>query len=394
MGLFGRRNKGTLRTDKEGSEYEWMTIDEALALSRGETKVAPETLKKLAGELCDQMIFLKTGQEQTKEEYRQVTEYLADLQRYENMDEKSRAGIADAARMILSLDAERVKYQTGEKRLSLSQYHTMETYESDFPEKLSELRKHEEYLSLVRSDMRNIEGEKGSIGYEKESAEGKKNFLNKLSYGVIFLVLLTFIVLIVLADRTGKDLTIPFFLTGIAALFYIFYYLYAIKQCKNDSKKSDYMMSRANVLLNKVKIKYVNTTNVLEYAYDKYGVNSVSELEYIWENYKLQKEEEKKYLKNTQMLNSYTTRMTDILLQAGMKRADTWVHQPEVLLDRGEFADFRDAVSKRRNKLRAQLDFSLRQQDSTMNDIQAFRKKYAGFEDITDPVFSKNGIEI
>ncbi len=376
MGLFSRKNK---TPEPEFNSLRGISVDEALALSRSKS-ISDEDLNRITGELCDQILYLRTQQEETKQEYGQVTQYLADIQRYEQMGEADRRDIADAARMMLSLDAERTRYQTGEKRIRDDLYHTMEMYEHEFPKKLTELERHENFLTLIKDDMRNLEGEKGSIGYEREQAASKKTFLNKLSYGVIIVVLLLFIALILLSDRTGKDFTVPFFLTGLAAICYIVYYIYAIGGCKTAIKKTEYMMNRANVLLNKVKIKYVNTTGILDYSYDKYGVNSLQELRYVWENYTKQKEAERRYLKNTQMLNNYTDRMMRALMAAGMEKADAWISQPEVLLDRSELLDFKDAVSRRRNKLRAQLDYNIRQQDTTMNEIEALKAKYAAHE--------------
>ncbi len=389
MGLFGRKKKPH---DELMTDYSRMTVDEAIAASRG-GKIAKEDLSRLTSELCDQVTYLRAQQEETKNEYAQVTQYLADIQRYEQMDEESRGEIADAARMMLSLENERVRFQTGEKRIRDDLYHTMEMYEHEFPKKLGELEKHENFLVLIKDDMRNLEGEKGSISYEKEHAESKRNFLNKMSYAIVLVVLLIFITLIVLSGQTGKDFTVPFFITGVAAIGYIIYYIMAVGECKKDVKKTEYMMNRANMLLNKVKIKYVNTTSVLDYSYDKYGVNSLQELRYVWENYVRQKEAEKRYMKNTQLLNSYTERMARALSAAGMEKTDAWVSQPEVLLDRTELVDFKDAVSRRRNKLRARLDYNIRQQDSALNDIEALKAKYIGQEKLITAILHKNGID-
>lgn len=391
MGLFRRKTK---KVDASGeSVYTWMTVDEALAYSRGERNISEPAVEKLVQELCDHIKFLREQQEETKYEFNQVTQYLSDIQRFERLEEHERAEITDAARMMLGLNAERVKYQGREKKITSEQYHLMEMYEDEFPQKLSELEKHEQYLSLVRDDMHSLEGEKGSISYEHDRAEGRKNFLNKLSYGVIFAALLIFIILIVLADRTGNDFSVPFFITGIAAVGYVFYYVYAVGECKKEIKNSDRMTNRANVLLNKVKIKYVNTTGVLEYSYEKYHVNSVQELRYIWENYVHQREEENRYRKNTQLLSSFMERLSEALKAVGMEKPDAWVHQPEVILDRGEMADFKDAVSGRRNKLRAQLDYNMRQQDNAMNELEALKCKYARHESIISAVLAKNEME-
>ena len=217
MGLFGRKKK---EPEQELIDFRSMTVDEALAITRSE-KIAEEDLTRITNELCEQILYLRNQQEETKREYGQVTQYLADIQRYEQMDEAERRDIADAARMMLSLDAERTRFQTGGKQIRDDLYHTMEMYEHEFPKKLAELEKHENFLVLIKDDMRNLEGEKGSIGYEREQAAAKKNFLNKLSYGIIFTCLLIFIALILLSERTGKDFTVPFFLTGLAAICFI-----------------------------------------------------------------------------------------------------------------------------------------------------------------------------
>lgn len=391
MGLF--KKKAKIENASGESAYTWMTVDEALAYSRGEGRISSENVGKMASELAEQVQFLKGQREESSDEYSQVTKMLTDLQRYERMGEHERAEIADVSRMILGLDAERQRYQTGERRISNEQYHTMEMYEDDFPEKLTELNAREEYLRLIREDMRNLEGEKGSISYMRESAEKKRTFLNKLSYGVIFATLLIFIVLLVLMDRSGGDFAVPFFITGVAAIAYIVYYVFAVGDCKNEAKKADYMMNRANTLLNKVKIKFVNTTSVLDYSYEKYKVSSIEQLRYVWENYVAQCEEEKRYRKNTQLLNSYTERLYAALKDAGMSKPDAWLHQPEIFLNRNDLLDFKDAVTNRKNKLKARIDYNLRQQDSVMNEIEALKVKYAGHEEIINETLEKYEIE-
>lgn len=391
MGLFSGKRAQNVE-DEEESVYRWMTVDEALAYSKGERRISEDAVVKATEELCEQINYLKERQNDTKLEYTQVTKYLSDIQRFEKLTETERGEIADAARMVLSLDEERIRFQSGGRKISNVAYHTLERYENDFPDVLDDIAKKEEYLTLVRDDMRNLEGEKGSIAYEKEHAIGKKNFLNKLSYGVICIVLAVFIILLVLADNTGKDFVVPFFITGVSAIVYIVYYIFSIGDCNTRAKKSDYMMNRANALLNKVKIKYVNTTGYLEYTYEKYGVNSYLELKSLWEKYVHIREEEKRYKKNTQMLNSYSERMNSILVQMGVEKPEEWIRQPEVFLDRTEMADFKDAISRRRGKLRAELDFSVRSIDSVLNEMESMKSKYKGYEGLINEICAKNKI--
>ena len=389
MGLFSRKKK---KEEEQESVYRWMTVEEALEYSQAGGSPSIESVKKLAEELADQMKFLRTRQDQTKYEFDEVSKYLNDIKMLTSMSEADRALVTDAARMIEGLDNERIGYQNGKSMVTREQYRNMEMYEKEIPRKLKELEKQEEYLGLIKDDMRNLEGEKGSITFEKEGAADKRGFLVKLTYGVIFLVLAVFIILIMLMDRTGKDFTIPFFLTGLAGAAYAVYFVHEHRSLGTAVKKNEYMLNRANVLLNKVKIKYVNTTNALDYSYEKYGVNSAAEMKHIWEKYLHEKEEEKRYRKNSQLLAGYEDNLEKLLKEFGFSKPDAWISQPDLLINRGELADFRDAVSTRRNKLKAQLDFNIRQQDTTMNEIEALKNKYDSFRDDINLVMKRNEI--
>jgi len=392
MGLFSGKKKKAPEEEENGSIYGWMTVEEALDYSRAGSETTLDSVKKLADELAEQMNFLRTKQEQTKYEFEEVTKYLNDIRRIEAMSEENRALTVDAARMIIGLGDERISYQNGKSKVTRDQYRTMEMYEKDIPRKIRELESQEDYLGLIKDDMRNLEGEKGSINYHREQAEEKRNFLVKLTYGVIFLVLLIFIALIMLMQKTGKNFIIPFFLTGLAGAGYAAYFIYEHNNCGVEMKKSDYMLNRANVLLNKVKIKFVNTTNMLEYSYEKYGVSSARELRYVWENYRYEKEEERRYRKNSQLLTGYEDNLEKLLKKLGFSKPDAWVGQPEILVSKAELADFKEVISRRRNKLRAQIDFNIRQQDTTMNEIEALKNKYNSYRDDISEVIRNSGI--
>ncbi|MCR5684815.1 MAG: hypothetical protein K6G81_05260 [Lachnospiraceae bacterium] len=392
MGLFSNRKKKQNTNDQENI-YQWMTVEEALEYNNAASATSEESVKKLADEMADQMQFLKVRQDQTKYEYDEVCSYLDDIKILENLGEETRGAVTDAARMIIGLDEEKTRYQTGERKILGETLKTLKLYEKDIPRKIRELENQEDYLALVRDDMRNLEGEKGSITYNRDQANDKKKFLISLTYAVTGLILVIFIVLIVLMDRTGKDFTIPFFLTGLAGAAYGAYFIYEFGRCRTLARQSEYMLNRANVLLNKIKIKYVNTTNALEYSYEKYGVNSAKELKHKWSGFVHDREEEQRYRKNSQLLVGYEDNLERLLKGLGLKKADSWVNQPSVLVSRRELSEFKDGVTNRKNKLRAQLDFNLRQQDSTMNDIEGLKRKYSDFGKTIDAIIKKNDID-
>lgn len=60
-----------------------------------------------------------------------------------------------------------------------------------------------------------------------------------------------------------------------------------LKMLHNDSeiKLAERSANKAILLLNKVKFKYVNITNAIDYACEKYHVRRASELNQLWQYY-------------------------------------------------------------------------------------------------------------
>ncbi len=391
MGLFSRRKKNK-RAEAE-SAYKWMTLEEALSYSKGERRASEDDIVKLMDETCKQLVSLKRQQENTKKEYSAVTDYLTDIQKLDSIPDNERMEIDDAARTIINLENDRINYQSGDRKLQSVEFRMLTRYEEEIPGVIKELEEKERYLLLVQEDMRQLEGEKGSIKYEKDDAVSKKKFLHKFSYIVIGTVVTVFIILLLLMGYTGKDFTVPFFITGVAAIAYTAYYLVISKKLTIQSHKSDLAMKRAIELLNKVKLKYVNTKSVLDYLYEKYEVNSHHELVYRWECYVRAREEEKRYRKSSQLLVSYQNMLVELLARRHIASGDMWIHQPEALIDRREMTEVRHSLNERRRKLRAQIDFNIRQQDVSMNEIEALKNKYSEYAGLITSIMKEYRIE-
>ena len=70
-----------------------------------------------------------------------------------------------------------------------------------------------------------------------------------------------------------------------------------LKMLHNDSeiKLAERSANKAILLLNKVKFKYVNITNAIDYACEKYHVRRASELNQLWQYYMDAVREREKY---------------------------------------------------------------------------------------------------
>ncbi|MBP5159366.1 MAG: hypothetical protein ILP10_03610 [Lachnospiraceae bacterium] len=369
MGLFKRKKK------ENNSAYQWMTVDEALAYSKGEKVVSQASIINAIDETRATLKSIEKQQKEQKNEYAIVTAALADIQKIEAAGQPDRKEILDYASSIIDLKREREKYLKYERKLSEEQYGTFAMYESRIPEQMSQMEENERYMSLINNDIRHLEGEKGSIRYEIEEMEKKQRDLRKFLIAIGIFAVIAFTALIVATEITGLDFTVPFFAAGVAALLAAFYVLFSMRKTTLTLMRDGQKMNRVIMLLNKVKIKYVNCSSALDYAYEKFDVNSYHELAYRWQAYLSEKKEEENQKRNTGMLSSYRSSLARSLARIGVNDPLIWAQQPEPLVDKDALREMSSKYSDRRQKLRAAIEFSNKQINMCNEEIEALISK-------------------
>ncbi len=91
------------------------------------------------------------------------------------------------------------------------------------------------------------------------------------------------------------DVRILFTILMVAAAASGFFMLYRNQNNTREIKRAEVNMNHAITLLNHTKIKYVNSTNAVDYACEKYHVHNSYELTYLWEQYLEAKREREKF---------------------------------------------------------------------------------------------------
>ena len=360
-----------------------MTVDEALLLSEGKGKGSVSNPKKLASDLKEQLENAQRIEKDTAFEYDAIRKHMSDIQRFEALPDKAKAKIKDISNNLTGYEKQRQDYQQGNRLISAENYINMELYADELPEKLKTMEDQERYLMLVKNDMRQLEGEKGSLTYEKDEAAKKKSFLIKFSRICVLAVLTVCILFVVLSVYTGKNMLLPIMVTVAIVCVYAAYFVVTMKECDNTVRRADVMLKRCVELSNKVKIKYVNTANTLDYTYEKYKCNSHQELRYLWQNYLKEKEEEKKYIKNTGLLAACRENLTETLREYGFEMPEIWGYQAEVFYDGKLMREFRNVLEERHRKLKAQLEFNAKQKASIEAEIEAFSAKYPEYKNLS-----------
>ncbi|ROR27334.1 hypothetical protein EDD66_10629 [Mobilisporobacter senegalensis] len=342
--------------------------------------------KKYIQDSCESIVEASRQIDEAKVEYQAVTSYLTDMQKIDAIPVEERADLEDSARKIITLTRDRTGYQNRKDiKITDVQYQHMEQYEEEIPEEIIKIKKNEEYLIIVKNDMRALEGEKGSLHFNKEEILKQQQYLKGIAIIISFLVVGLLSLFATIASVFYKNMMIPYILTIIMAVISAVYVFYEARRNIYETKLTEQKLNRAIGLLNKVKIKYVNTTNLLDYSYNKHRVNSSSELKYLWEQYMKAKDEERRYKNNTELLNYYNEVLVKNLRKFKIADPDIWIYQAIAIIDNREMVEVRHRLNVRRAKLRERIDYNTKLKQDGMEKIQKLISK--------DPDWKKEVVE-
>ena len=308
---------------------------------------------------CKQMIESGKELEEEKAEYRIVTDYLTDIQILEELPEEDLAEIRGAAENVQNLNNMRDSYHNSEKRISDVQFVQMQQEEETIPDAIRRLQENEDYQSIVKRDMSYLEGEKNEWYYNKMELLRQQQILKRLSFALLALFALSTAVLFALRSVFSVNTTYAWlaviFLSAVGG-FYIFM---KMSSGQTEIKKSEVNMNYAIVLLNKVKFKYVNVTNAVDYAREKYHVRNAYEFNYLWEQYLNERKEREKFEQANEDLEYYNIKLVRLLKRYRLYDASVWTSQASALVDKKEMVEVKHNLVARRQKLRSRIEYSV-----------------------------------
>jgi hypothetical protein len=334
---------------------------------------------------CEQILETTKQLDELKVEYQAVTSYLTDIQKLEQIPSEDREYIGDLARKIITFTREKAKFQNSNKKISDSQFKNIARYEEELPGELRRMKSNEAYHNTIKTDMKYLEGEKGALYYQKEEILNKHTYLKGIAITTSVLVIFLFGLFILIQNNTKADMQIPFMMTIVMAMVSVVYIFLNSGTNKKEMKVTELKLNKAIGLLNKVKIKYINNTNALDYTYQKYMVNSYAELQFLWDQYLKAREEEKVYNKNTEQLEFYKKELVKELRDYDLKDPDIWVHQVAAIIDSKEMVEVRHRLNNRRQKLRDQIDYNNGLKDKSIEAVRNFiNRRPENREEVTE----------
>ncbi|MEZ3427165.1 MAG: hypothetical protein K1W13_07155 [Lachnospiraceae bacterium] len=364
--LFGRKKQEEAQEEWEETVYERGKVNFNEAEER--TRYLTGCLEQI-GEAQKEMQLLNG-------EYAIVTSYLTDMEEIEALPPEHMAEIKGCAGKMQTLEADRRRYLDKERHLSEAEYRQMRSQENEIEEGIAKLQEAERYRKLVRQDLARLDGERHAYGYRKQ--ELRTGLVNLKGMAVICLTALLACIFMLLILQFGfhMNTAVGYYVSAGAAAIAITVLFVKYADTEKELARVETAANKLIHLQNKVKIRYVNNTNLLEYLYLKYGVESAVKLKEQWDMYQEEKEERRQYAEAEAKLEYYRKQLIRLLIQFRVKDPERWVMQPGAIIDARERLEIRHDLVARRQALRKQLAYNQQLAEAAQQEIKDVAAEY------------------
>lgn len=291
-------------------------------------------------------------------EYDMVTSYLKDMEEIEALPPEEMAQLQDCAKRVALLQDSKADFVGRPRRMSDEKYQQMERLTGQVEEGLEKLGEAEDYQNLIKQDLNRLDGEKHAYYYRKNELMGVIGDTRGMAVICVVALGLCIALLMLLQFFMDMDTQIGYLLTAAVAAVAVTVIYVKHTDAKRELRRVENGINRIILLQNKVKIRYVNNTNLLDYLYLKYGVKSRQELETLWNDYKLEKDEREKIRRAEIDLDYTQQELLGMLKCYQIKDPAIWLHQTEAILDHKEMVEIRHNLIIRRQSLRRRMDYN------------------------------------
>lgn len=359
--------------DFEGEEGEWK--QEPLRRDRIDLH-NPKERERYVRACLEQMQEAMGAVESLSGEYAQVTAYLTDIEEIEALPGNEKEQLETNAAAISSLEENRESFLRKKGRMGDERFRQMERMEEELAEGLKKIKSTEDYQNLVKQDLARLDGERHA--YVFRQSELRSSLANTRGMMVICACALAACIamLFILQAAFQMDAQLGYLITAAAAaLSATVLYLRNLEAGK-ELERVNRGINKLIALQNRVKIRYVNNTNLLEYYYMKYNVSSGRELEQLWSRYQEEQEEREKYRQANLELDFYQKELLKQLRRCHIKDPNIWLHQTLALIDGKEMVEIRHGLIVRRQRLRKQMDYNKELADSARAEVKDISEEY------------------
>ena len=327
-------------------------------------------------ERCERVMENAREIDDGKKEYYIVTSYLNDIELLENLAPDQAEEIHKAADYVAKLNLARDQFLNTSKKISDAQFQMIQRQEEQIPDAIKNLRANEEYQAVVKRDMQYLEGEKQEWEIQKKDLRRLRRRMRRDSFLLLFGAATAAVLLLVLAIGFSYELRYAWMGVIAASLFGAAYIVLRLESSRRDMQQAEVNINYAITLLNKVKIKYVNITNAVDYVHEKYHVRDSREFEYQWDLYQEAMREQEKYRKTNEDLNYYYEKLVRLLRKCKLYDSRVWIEQPQALVEQKEMVEIKHNLLVRRQKLRSRIAYNLDIVKKERQELDRMMKNY------------------
>lgn len=317
--------------------------------------------------------------EEATAEYNRITSYLKDIEEIEALPEGERETLEQTARMLQNLERDRNRYLTRTNRMKDSEFYQMRNQEAEIEEGIAKLRQAEEYAGRIRQDLKRLDRERQAYAYRKQ--ELRSVMTNFRGLAVIFLCafVVCLVILALMQFVFEMNAYMGFFVAVAVAAISLTVLCVKYLDYQREWEKVLRAANRLVQLQNKVKIRYVNNSGLLDYLYIKYQVDSSEKLSARWKAYRQEKEERKQFAEAEAKIEFYQKQLVAQLSRYPIHDPERWMNQADAILDPREMVEIRHELILQRQSLRKKLDYNQEILENAKREIMGLVEAFPAY---------------
>ena len=339
------------------SEYEnpdWDRTDKREPIDLSDVNMMEDYVRNCLSQISD----ASKEMDRLTKEYDAVSCQLKDLEEVEEIPVKDKAKIETLANDIRRLRKEHDAYVLKESAMTDREYKLVESIEDDIAEAVKKLEKEEDLRKRIKQDLRRLDREKHAYTYRKSELEQGLANLRGTAFVALGAAAVLVVILILLQTILKLDVTLGYF--GAAMLLSIALTFIFVK-FKDDTLEKVRVSNTINGLIlleNKVKIRYVNNKNLLDYLYTKYDVPDAWTLRDLYDRFEKERSARERFQKNEKIYQEQLAGLVRELRKFNVSDPEVWIHQVDAIIDPKEMVETRHGLIMRRQKLRKQMEYN------------------------------------
>ena len=141
-------------------------------------------------------------------------------------------------------------------------------------------------------------------------------------------------------------------------------------------RKVDAYINLVIATQNKVKIRYVNVSNLIEYSLRKFRVGNSNELEEYRDAYREEKQAREFLQRANSEIAMEKSHLVHLLTDIRLKDPSIWTRQCAALVDKREMVEIRHDLNTRRQSLRKIIEYNTKNRDISKDEINDIVRQY------------------